>query len=521
MASDEEQVKGAANNFVDKLKDTAGESKDKVVDTFNDTKDFVENNKAKVEQFLKSVATGTIILVALALKFSALCYGCMSINASGGLGGTNVEGPPFKPTKNSKGQCNGFEELLKLPISEQLRKSLSDYSFPYANPISCNNFSILAEGFTGVRFVRWITETLTQSYAMGRKYLNIIYTCFSDPDTAFWFYPLAIPLILLGALFYSPFSHSFFGLLRSTELLPRNIFGAIALNPLSAFLTMNGFVFGLLALPILAGFIQIIYLLFFLLFYPYFADDKFIFPGDKKRRAYSGFRFIRKNVAYRWRSLGVLWLAMVAMNSNVLAGDDDKQGRIEKITKNAVIVRYSNGEKAEVSKSDVVADSELYYTPGSKAYFNNGTYSQQVNIYSKSVKQVNGVKQSVWRIGIPDTHGKEIYINDATKDQLSPIVNDGNTIPLRRGLKVVVLGRGFGKVIPNTLWLVALIWLIWIQFPGYVKNIINFVYYVVVYNQLMIAFGILLYYGVRYMYYNRSYIIGEVADKVDDVTDQV
>jgi len=521
MASDEEEVKGAANNFVNKLKDTADESKDKVVDAYNDTRDFVENNKARVEQFLKSVATGTIILIALALKFSALCYGCMSINASDGLGGTNLQGPPFKPTRNSKGQCDGFEESLKLPISEQLRRSLSEYSFPYANPISCNNFSILAEGFTGVRFTRWITETLAQSYAMGRKYLNIIFAFFRDPDIAFWFYPLAIPLILFASLFYSPFSHSFFGLLRSPELLPRNIFGTIALNPLSAFLTMNGFVFGLFALPIFAGFIQILYLLFFLLFYPYFANDKFIFPGDKKRRAYSGFRFIRKNVAYRWRSLGVLWLAMVAMNSNVLAGDDDKQGRIEQIKKNTIIVRYNNGEKAEVSKSDVAPDPMLYYKPGGIVYYNDGIYSQEVKIVKQYMKEVNGVKQTVWKIAIADDHGKELYINDVTKDKLSPIAEKNSSIELRRGLKVVVLGRGFGKVIPNALWLVTLIWFLWIQFPGYVKNIINFVYYVLVYNQLLIAFAVLFYYGVRYMYYNRSYIISEVADKVDDVKDQV
>lgn len=520
MASDEKKVKGAANNFVDKLKDTAGESKDKVVDAYNDTKDFVENNRARVEQFLKSVATGTIILLALALKFSALCYGCMSINANGGLGGTNVEGPPFKPTKTAKG-CKEMEEIFKLPITEQLRNSLSEYSFPYSNPISCNNFSMLAEGFTGVRFIRWITETLAQSYAMGRKYLNIIFACFSDPDIAFWFYPLVIPGILLAALFYAPFSHSFFGLLRSTELLPRNIFGTIALNPLSAFLTVNGFMFGLFALPIFAGFIQFIYLLSFLLFYPYVANDKFIFPGDKKRRAYSGFRFIRKNVTYRWRSLGVLWLAMVSMNSNVLAGEEDKAGRIEQIKGDTIVVRYNSGELAEVTKNDVVADPALYYTSGTKVYFNNGTYSQEARIVKQYMKAVNGVKQTVWRVGVPDTHGKEIYIDDVTKDQLSPIVDDSNIIKLRRGLKVVVLGRGFGKAIPNTLWLITLIWLIWIQFPGYVKNIFNFVYYIVVYNQLMIAFALLLYYGIRYLYYNRSYIISKVEDKVDDVKDKV
>ena len=137
------------------------------------------------------------------------------------------------------------------------------------------------------------------------------------------------------------------------------------------------------------------------------------------------------------------------------------------------------------------------------------------------MKEVNGVKQTVWKIAIADDHGKELYINDVTKDKLSPIAEKNSSIKLRTGLKVVVLGRGFGKVIPNALWLVTFIWFLWIQFPGYVKNIINFVYYVVVYNQLLIAFAVLLYYGVRYMYYNRSYIISEVADKVDDVKDQV
>ena len=142
---------------------------------------------------------------------------------------------------------------------------------------------------------------------------------------------------------------------------------------------------------------------------------------------------------------------------------------------------------------------------------------REVKIYRKSVKSVNGVRQPVWRIGIPDDHGKEIYINNATKDQLSPIIDDSNAIKLRRGLRVVVLGRGFGKAIPNTLWLITLIWLIWIQFPAYVKNIFNFIYYIVVYNQLIIAFAILLYYGIRYIYYNRSYIISKVEDKADEV----
>ena len=512
----EKELKGAANKFVDKLKDTASEGKEKIVDSYNDTKDFIEKNRAKVMAFLKSTAIGTLILFAMAFKFSALCYGCMSINVHGGLGGTNMNGAPYKPTKSSKG-CSGMEESLKRPILEQIRESLSEFSFPYSNPLSCSNFTMFAEGFTGVRFIRWITETMASSYSIGRRYLNIVFSFFSNPDTAFWFFPLAIPGLIFAGMVYGPFSHSLFGILRSTELLPRNIFGSIALNPLSAFLTVNGFLFGLFALPVIAGGMQVLYLLSFLLFYPYIANDKFIFPGDKKRRAYSGLKFIRKNVFYRWRSLGFVWLAMLANNSYILAEPDHKEGRLIEIKESTIVVRYDTGQEVEVPKNDVsLHDIEYYYRAGYEpihrhVYVNTSTYSQEG--YLEDIT----INNEEWRfkVSIKDDHGKSIILNDLKWNQVKP--SKKKKIDLKPNHRVEVINRGMGNLIPNTLWTVALIWLIWIQFPGYVKNIFNFLYYIIVYNQLLIAFVALCYYAMKYVYENRATIYSKAKDVAGDV----
>lgn len=465
------------------------------------SREFAQRNAKKTSNFITGIVWSTITLALFSIHASALCYLSMSVNVNNGLGGIDLNGLPFKPAgKDLMKACANNE--FKNGVFDYLRNSLKIYGFPYKNMLSCDKYAMYKEPFTIVRYTRWVTDIFAFAFSTGRQYLNLILGFFKDPNTAFWILPLVVPFITMIAGIISPFIFSFSAFINILSLFPKNVFGLLALNPLSAFLTGCAFFFGIFMIPMIGSFIQMVMLTLFFTVFPYILDDKFTFPGDFMNTPYSGFGFIFNNISYRWRSILFVWLLLVASNANThLNTKDVNKGTVIKINKNRVRIRYDTGKYSNVDRKDVKIDDDNYLVEGASVIMKKGSMGQKHHGVIRRSYMVDGEQKYV--VYVENKNGKGTVFMDIDRKHITPVIDKDNVMDLRVDMRIFIVDKSnAGSVISKILFITALLWFIYISLSGSTRDVLtyvlNYVLKFILNNNLYIAIAVLITSFVHY-----------------------
>uniref|UniRef100_A0A6C0JAH9 Uncharacterized protein n=1 Tax=viral metagenome TaxID=1070528 RepID=A0A6C0JAH9_9ZZZZ len=266
----------------------------------------------KIKSFLYSVVTGTVYICIFYYCGAAMSYLSASLVESGGLGGIDLNGPPYKSTAMF-GWCPKEPKNKKFSMTDYIRNSLIEFQYPYKNNSSCDKFEMLKETFLSTRVNRLIAATSAFSYSSGRELLNSYFSFFKDKDISFWVMPFTNVILILMALLYSFGSHVIGTLTHYTTIFPRIPFGLPAWSPISLFITFIVSLVMLLAIPMIGSVLQILILCVFLFIYPFLQKEEFKLEGDTKY--YSGFSFIWKIMGSKIEYFKYIWLALLGISA--------------------------------------------------------------------------------------------------------------------------------------------------------------------------------------------------------------
>lgn len=300
------------DDLIDKVQQAVEEKRKEKKSYYEETKEYLldEENSKKIQKFISTALVSSVVIIIFGLYGSMMSYLVLALQESKGLGGVNMNGPPFRPS-NVFNPCNVSKK--QNDFSTMLQTSLIEYGFPYRNPISCDKFNAIKEPFLYIRFTRWLTEMIAYSYSNGRQLLNM-YFGFFDSKTAFWVMPFTNLIILLLAPLYGLFSHGIGGFITAPELLPRLPLGSFAMNPFSMTLTFIAYIIAIFTLPPIFTIVQVLLLVFLLFLYPIFQKESFSFPSDDNNYL-NGFSFITKYFQTKTPYLLTIWLISVIINA--------------------------------------------------------------------------------------------------------------------------------------------------------------------------------------------------------------
>lgn len=494
-----------------------------VNEVYDNAQKFAERYAKKMEILISRIAYATGALMIYFIHASAICYLSMSVNVNQGLGGVKMSGPPFKPPRFTMNKCP--EEDFTKGFFENIRNSLKEFGFPYKNMVSCDNFAMIKEPFTYVRFSRWVSNTLAFSYSNGRKYLNAIFSFFSDPIAAFWILPFFVPLIIMVTLLFAPASTLFGGLLLGSEILPSNFFGMFALNPFSMFFTVFAFISGIIGIPILNTFAMFASALFFFIVFPYILNDKFIFPNDPTMKPYSGFDFIWKNISYRWETILLAWLLVVAkITKSTFDTKTDLKARVIATNGLNATVIFDSGSKLKVKTSELSIDPDSYLRINAKVKVNTnplGTNSYVGTIRNKT--KIDG--ELVYDIFVKSEGKQDKTETQVKHSDITPIITAENEQKIRANSRVIVNSKSTaGSIASMFIYMIALGWLIWIIFrhkSSYVVlsvllYVIEFLVDYQVILSLIVLIGVGFYYAILY----KDDVV-DVANEIKDKAEKI
>lgn len=206
-------------------------------------------NAEKFPEFVSATIKGIVILTVyfyFGINFHLLSKN-VQLNPEG-LRGQNLEGPPYI---GNFSECKSDFDL-SAPISE--------WSFPYKNPILCN---VEANQNRPVyfRLVNWLVSTIAFSYAMGRKVLNLFFKE-DDINTNIILGPIIIVFLLLLTPLFG-WGSSIIGMFMNYEkLLPCSYYTYWFPITTAIFALFMFFI-----LPSNIGTIQLFTMLYYLLFH--------------------------------------------------------------------------------------------------------------------------------------------------------------------------------------------------------------------------------------------------------------
>ncbi len=302
------------DELAEKIHNMIKEKKDQAKNFATYTRDYFldEEHSEKIQRFLNTALIAAIVLVVYGLYGSMMSYLLLALQQSNGLGGIDLNGPPFRSTKIFN-KCGGKSK--QEDFGTMLQKSLLEYSFPYKNPISCDKFNAIKEPFLYIRFTRWLTSMISYSYSSGRQFLNMYFGLFNS-KTAFWIMPITNLILICLSPVFGIFSHGFGGVINAPEILPQLPFGAVSMNPLSMFVLFIVYVMSIFTLPLLFGVLQTFVLLFFFGLYPFFQKEEFSFP-EAQNTFMSGWSFISRYFKGKFNSLLLVWLLALIYNAYV------------------------------------------------------------------------------------------------------------------------------------------------------------------------------------------------------------
>ncbi len=530
-------VRQTSKNVKEQTKKQVNDLKNEATEVYDKAQDFAEKHGKKIELIITRIAYATITLIIYFIHASALSYLSMSVNVNKGLGGVNMNGPPFKPPRFSINKCP--DEKFSKGFFEKIRNSLKVFGFPYKNLISCDNFVMLKEPFLHVRFSRWISNTLAFSYSSGRTYLNAIFSFFSDPIAAFWIFPIFVPIILLLTLMFAPMITLFGGLLLSSEILPSGVFSMFTFEPLSMFFTAMAFGAGIFSLPLLNTFAMFASAVFFFTIFPYILNDKFIFPNDKGMKPYSGFDFIRKNISYRWETILLAWLIVVAnITKQTFDTKEDLKAKVIETDGLKAKVRFNSGSELLVETNELSIDPDSYLTLNSAVDINTNKLKsilptsiggEKLLGVIRKIDTING--ELIYTVVVyqifNDNKGNIRPIYKETlripKSQITPIINEHTEKKIRKDARVIVNSKSTaGSVASMFIYLIALAWLIWIIFRHksiyVVLSIVLFVFEFIIDNQVNISLSILLGVGIYYGIMYKDDVVDVAGEILDEAT---
>ena len=519
------QIKDTAKNSAKELKKNAEIYKDKAEEIIDNAQDYAVKHQKRVSKFLNNILMVTFGVIIYGIHASALCYLSMSVNVNGGLGGVNLNGPPFKPSRFAVNKC---PDTNQKGFAETIRNSLKVFGFPYRNIYSCDMFSMLKESFITVRFARWASNSVAFSYSTGRGLLNGIFSFFSDPILAFWIFPLIVPLITTATVFFAPITTVFSGIMNYGDITPTNFFGMIAMHPYSTMFTFFVFMLGLFAVPLTNTFAMMGCVTFFFLIFPYLLNDKFIFPDDKKRKVYKGFDFIWANFKYRWEGIVLAWIIAIANTARIsLDTTDDLKAKVIGVdNKNLEAkVMYNSGSYDIVKLKDIEIDNDSYLKINGRVKILGGENRGEYGV----IKNVDIMKEEkIFTIFIEDKR-KSNKLMKTNRANIEPVIAEKSKQNIRSGTRIIVNSKStVGSTVEKYIYLVALCWLIWIIFRHkatyVVLSALLFILNFLKDNQFIIALIILVVVG---LYFTFSYkdelkdVVGKLADKAEEAANTV
>lgn len=302
------------DKLADKIKNMIREQREQAKTFANYTRNYFldEEHSKNIHYFLNTALITAIVLVIYGLYGSMMSYLFLALQQSNGLGGLEMNGPPFI-SKKVFNKCSDKSKVED--FGTMLQRSLIEYSFPYKNPIACDKFNAIKEPFLYIRFTRWVTTMIAYSYSSGRQFLNMYFGLFNS-KTAFWIMPIANLIILAISPIFGILSHGFGGVINAPELLPQLPFGAISLNPFSMFVMFIVYIISIFILPLIFGIVQTLVLTFFLGIYPLFQKEAFSFP-EAQNTFMSGWTFITRYFQGKFKSLLLVWLFALTYNAYV------------------------------------------------------------------------------------------------------------------------------------------------------------------------------------------------------------
>jgi len=514
------QLDNTAKQTSARVRNKAKEIRTELNEVYDNAQEFAERYAKKMELLISRVAYATVTLMIYFIHASAICYLSMSVNVNQGLGGVKMSGPPFKPPRFTMNKCP--EEDFTKGFFENIRNSLKEFGFPYKNMVSCDNFAMIKEPFTYVRFSRWVSNTIAFSYSSGRKYLNAIFSFFSDPIAAFWILPILVPIILMVTLLFAPATTLFGGLLLGSEILPSNFFGMFAFyNPFIMFFTVCAFISGIIGIPILNTFAMFASALFFFMVFPYILNDKFIFPNDPTMKPYSGFEFIWRNISYRWETILLAWLLVVAkITKNTFDTKSDLQATVIATDGLNAKVIFDSGSKLTVNTSELSIDPDIYLKINTQVKVNTNPLG--TNSYIGTISNITTIDGELVYDIFVQSEGKEDRTETQVKhSDLTPIVTVENEQKIRKKSRVIVNSKSTaGSIASMFIYILTLGWSIWITFrhsSSYVVlsvllYVIEFLVDYQVILSLIVLIGVCLYYAIIYK--------DDVVDVANEIKDE-
>jgi hypothetical protein len=240
---------------------------------------------------LKNIVTLTIYFY-LGINFNLLGKS-IQLNP-GGLKGQNLNGAPY---------IGNFSECSMNDFD--VSKPISDWSFPYKNPVLCNADANRNRPLY-FRFVSWSVSVLAFSYAMGKKLLNMFFSG-TDDTTVILFGPILTVLIIAFTPFVS-LGLSWTGIFTNIDkMLPKCYYSFWF--PLT---TACLFLWGMFTYPVIIMLVQFISIVYFLLFHATFNKIDILENGEKKtmKGIVSIIKRIISNSTYF-----LLFLVIIAINA--------------------------------------------------------------------------------------------------------------------------------------------------------------------------------------------------------------
>lgn len=222
-------------------------------------------NAEGFQDFLQGSIFGIAILTVyfyFGINFNLLAKNAQS--NPNGLEGQDINGPPYS---------GNFTECSENKIN--LTQPLSEWSFPYKNPITCN-----ADAYKNkplyFRFVTWTLGVVAFSYSIGRTILNLFLS--STNETANVLLGPILMIVLLSSTFFVGWSTSLVGVFANVDKLLPSCYFTLWFPIITTLL----FVLGFYIYPTNIALLQFFTMLYFLFFYASVSSLKIVENGVEK-----------------------------------------------------------------------------------------------------------------------------------------------------------------------------------------------------------------------------------------------
>ena len=205
--------------------------------------------------------------------------------------------------------------------------------------------------------------------------------------------------------------------------------------------------------------------LFFFTIFPYILNDKFIFPKDTKMKPYSGFGFIWENLSYRWETILLAWLLVVAnITKKTFDTKEDLQAKVLNTNGLKANVRFDSGSKSRVNTSELSIDPDSYLTVNSRVEINTNPLG--TNKLIGVIRKIDTIDDElVYTIFVEHKNKPDETLKAIKHSNITPIVNKENEKKIRKNTRVIVNSKSTaGSIASKAIYLIALGWLIWIIF---------------------------------------------------------